>query len=48
MRPRWCAPMGCTSEAMLSVSGSHMLRVERTYRHGRLATETLVVERLAR
>lgn len=32
--------MGCTSEAMFSVSGSHLLREERTYFRGRLATET--------
>lgn len=38
--------MGCTHEATFSVSGAHLLRVERTYRGGRLATETLVVERL--
>jgi hypothetical protein len=38
--------MGCTHEATFSVSGGHLLREERTYSRGRLATETLVVERL--
>ena len=38
--------MGCTHEATFSVSGAHMLREERTYARGRLATESLIVERL--
>jgi len=38
--------MGCTREAVLSVSGGYLLREERTYLRGRLATETLVLERL--
>jgi len=37
--------MGCTSEASFSVSGDWILREERTYARGRLATETLVVVR---
>lgn len=38
--------MGCTSEATFSVSGSVLLREERTFEKGRLATESLVVERI--
>ena len=38
--------MGCIREATLSVSGVYLLREERTYMHGRLAFETLSVERL--
>ena len=40
--------MGCTTEALLSVSasGQYLLRTERTYERGRLATESYVVERL--
>lgn len=39
--------MGCTHEVMLSASGGYLLREERTYAGGRLATESLVAERLA-
>lgn len=46
MLARAIAWMGCTNEALLSVSGEWMLRTERTYDRGRLATETLIVERL--
>lgn len=38
--------MGCTHEAHLSVRGEFLLRVERTFQRGRLATETLAVERV--
>lgn len=38
--------MGCTHEVSFSVSGAHLLREERTYAGDRLATETLVVQRL--
>jgi hypothetical protein len=38
--------MGCTREAILSVSGGFLLREERTYLRGRLATESVVLERL--
>jgi len=38
--------MGCTSEARFSVRGALLLREERTYHRGHLATETLVVEPL--
>ena len=39
--------MGCTTEAAFSVSasGECVVRTERTYHRGRLATETLIVER---
>lgn len=47
MHPRGQARMGCTVEATLSVSGDYLYRTERTYQRGRLATESLVVERLA-
>jgi len=40
--------MGCTSEATLSVSGEHLIRTERTFERGRLATESLVVVRVMR
>jgi len=40
--------MGCTVEATLSVSGGFLVREERTFDHGRLATESLVVVRLVR
>ena len=40
--------MGCTVEATLSVSGEYLVRTERTFQRGRLATESLVVERLMR
>lgn len=39
--------MGCTIEATLSVSGGYLIREERTFDRGRLATESRVVERLA-
>lgn len=38
--------MGCIAEATLSVSGAYLLRTERTYEGGTLATESLIVERL--
>lgn len=38
--------MGCTSEASLSVSGAYLVRTERTFHRGILATESRVVERL--
>ena len=40
--------MGCTVEASLSVSGEYLVRTERTFQRGRLATESLVVEKLLR
>ncbi|HWH08446.1 MAG TPA: hypothetical protein VNX21_04540 [Candidatus Thermoplasmatota archaeon] len=40
--------MGCTSEAVLSVSGGLLLREERTYLRGALATETRTVTPLLR
>jgi len=39
--------MGCTREARFSASGTLLLREERTYERGCLATESLVVERIA-
>lgn len=39
--------MGCTHEATLSVSGHYLIRTERTFHQGALATETRVVERMA-
>ncbi|HET6403068.1 MAG TPA: hypothetical protein VFH78_00350 [Candidatus Thermoplasmatota archaeon] len=39
--------MGCIAEATLSVSGDYLVRTERTFERGRLATESLVVTRLA-
>lgn len=38
--------MGCQIEATLSVSGAFLIRVERTFERGRLATESRVVERV--
>lgn len=38
--------MGCIAEATLSVAGELLLRTERTWDRGRLATESLVVERI--
>lgn len=40
--------MGCTHEATLRASGEWLFREERTFHSGRLATETLTVERLCR
>lgn len=40
--------MGCIVEATLSVSGGFLVREERTFDGGRLATESLVVVRLLR
>lgn len=39
--------MGCIAEATLSVSGAYLLRTERTFERGRLATESYVVTRIA-
>lgn len=36
--------MGCTHEATLSVSGQFLIRTERTFHQGTLATETRVVQ----